>query len=258
MVKRTKLPSSQVNGHTDLPDDYIGEGEDHVMLFDVQDTIDLAVSNVVTASASTTQNGTPAPFLYIDPALKCLLGSAVSSFRTDTEISHRNTGQPRHRELQKWDGGLDMSLDDMTFEAPGGSSWDQFAANEQKFGTQTTYDEDEYTTSIDRSHPDYNRRMAEAARVAREIETSTASNAHVAEERRQNADRGDGLDEEDKYSGVRRDAPQLARGGAGSYVPPSRRPITSAPTVPGAPFDPAIISLAKPVPQTTVDRKSVV
>jgi hypothetical protein len=57
MVKRLRLPTSQqVNTHADLPDDFIGETDDHIMSFDVQDTVDLAVSNVVTASI-TTQNG---------------------------------------------------------------------------------------------------------------------------------------------------------------------------------------------------------
>lgn len=58
MVKRTRLAShQQINGNTELPDEYIGEGEDHVMTFDVQDTADLSVANVVTANAHATQNG---------------------------------------------------------------------------------------------------------------------------------------------------------------------------------------------------------
>lgn len=58
MVKRTRLPShQQVNGTTDIPDEYTGEGEDHVMAFDVQDTADLAVKDVTTASAQPAQNG---------------------------------------------------------------------------------------------------------------------------------------------------------------------------------------------------------
>lgn len=147
-----------------------------------------------------------------------------------------------------------MSLEDMALESsgkPGGTGWDQFAVNEQTFGTSTTYNEDDYTTTIDRNHPEYKRREAQAARLAREIEGSAPANAHVAEERRQNAERDDGLDEEEKYSGVRRDVTPLSQGGAGSYVPPSRRPLTNHPTVPGAPFDPAIISLAKPAPGST-------
>lgn len=58
MVKKTRLASNQqINGNAELPDEYIGEGEDHVMVFDTQDTADLAVANLVTAAAHATQNG---------------------------------------------------------------------------------------------------------------------------------------------------------------------------------------------------------
>ena len=40
-----------------------------------------------------------------------------------------------------------------------------------------------YTTSINKSHPQYRERMAAADRKAREIERSTAATSHVAEER---------------------------------------------------------------------------
>lgn len=46
-----------MNGNSELSDEYIGEGEDHVMTFDVQDTADLYVANVVTENAQATQNG---------------------------------------------------------------------------------------------------------------------------------------------------------------------------------------------------------
>lgn len=51
-----------------------------------------------------------------------------------------------------------------------------------------------------------------------------------------------------RYSGVRRESTPLGRAQSNAYIPPSRRPITSQPTVTGAPFDPAIISaqLARP------------
>jgi hypothetical protein len=160
---------------------------------------------------------------------------------------------PRERELKKWDGGMDQSLEDMALESTGkhgSTGWDQFAVNEQNFGTRTTYNEEDYTTSIDRNNPEYKRRAADADRIAREIEGSAPANAHVREERQQNANHDDGMDEEEKYSGVRRESAMapLRSGGAGSYIPPSKRPITSQPTISGAPFDPAIISLSKPVP----------
>jgi hypothetical protein len=60
MVKRTRLASQQqTNGNAELSDEYIGEGDDHIMHFDVQDTADLSVANVVTANAHATQNGKP-------------------------------------------------------------------------------------------------------------------------------------------------------------------------------------------------------
>ena len=158
---------------------------------------------------------------------------------------------PRARELQRWDAGdaaEDLSL---SLEDSGTLGWDQFAANESKYGVSTSYDENIYTTQIDRSDPRYKQLEDRAARIAREIEGTAPANAHVAEERRQDAQGGDaGMDEEEKYSGVRREGTNLPKRAAGAYVPPSQRPLTNAPTVPGAPFDPAIISLAKPAAST--------
>lgn len=81
-----------------------------------------------------------------------------------------------------------------------GAVWDQFAENEKRFGVTTDYDENIYTTAIDKSHPQYKQRLAEADRKAREIERSVTTNSHVAEERIADNFGGNdnGLDEEDK------------------------------------------------------------
>ncbi len=79
--------------------------------------------------------------------------------------------------------------------------WDQFAENERLFGLQTDYDENIYTTAIDKSHPQYRERIAAAERKAREIEQSVPTTAHVAEERVMDYVAGndkDGENEEDK------------------------------------------------------------
>ncbi|EMC97447.1 hypothetical protein BAUCODRAFT_452678 [Baudoinia panamericana UAMH 10762] len=232
MTRRVAPPSGhQVNGNVETHDETVGEGEDRVMTFDIQDTVSLDVKDVVTASAQQQPNG-----------------SISSSFRTDTEISGREPSIPHHRELQRWEPTGDLNID-MSLEDSGDSGWDQFATNERMYGVSSTYDENMYTTAIDRSNPQYQQRAAAAERIAREIEGSAAANPHVAEERKRDAEKGDGLDEEDKYSGVRREpGGSLPKRAAGAYVPPSQRPITGIPTVPGAPFDPAIISTAKPVP----------
>jgi hypothetical protein len=138
-----------------------------------------------------------------------------------------------------------MSLGDS-----GEAGWDQFAANEKSFGVKSDYDEAIYTTAINRNNPDYRRRQAEADRIAREIEGSAPANSHVAEERRAEAPLDDAGDEEDKYSGVRRESVPLPKRAAGAYVPPSQRAISNMPTVAGAPFDPAIISSHISKPQT--------
>ncbi|RWA11769.1 hypothetical protein EKO27_g3330 [Xylaria grammica] len=166
-----------------------------------------------------------------------------SNFRTDSSISSsRNT---RERVLQPWvapsgSEPLDMSLE----KTPNNRNWDQFAANERQFGIKTTYDENIYTTTIDKSHPQYRERLAIAEKTAKEIEGSATTTAHHAEERQMNFAGGDdgGEDEEDKYSGVRRqDFPALGNRET-KYTPPARRAPAAASTVKGAPIDPAIIS----------------
>jgi PAB1-binding protein PBP1 len=106
-------------------------------------------------------------------------------FRTDAAISgNRVQGE---RALKAWvpDESIetDMSLESSRNKSSTGGAWNQFEVNERLFGLTTDYDENIYTTTIDKSHPDYNKRYAEADRKAREIEGSFANNSHVAEER---------------------------------------------------------------------------
>lgn len=60
----------------------------------------------------------------------------------------------------------------MTF-GPGTSGaatqWDQFAVNERLFGVRTHFDEDEYTTKLDRSAKDFKEREKRAEQIAAEI-----------------------------------------------------------------------------------------
>ncbi|GAP83677.1 hypothetical protein SAMD00023353_0500690 [Rosellinia necatrix] len=166
-----------------------------------------------------------------------------SGFRTDAAISSSRPN--RERMLQPWvapsgSEGLDMTLEKST----GGRPWDQFAVNERQFGIKTTYDENIYTTAIDKSHPQYKERLAKADKAAKEIESSATTTAHHAEERQMNFVGGDnaGDDEEEKYSGVKRQDFPAPGNRDTKYTPPARRAPTAASTVKGAPVDPAIIS----------------
>jgi PAB1-binding protein PBP1 len=90
-------------------------------------------------------------------------------------------------------GGLEDS------SSGAGQSWNQFEANERLFGLKSDYDENIYTTTLDRSHPDFNRRSAAAAKIVAELEgqSSAGLSAHMAEERGLTVD-DSGMDEEDK------------------------------------------------------------
>jgi PAB1-binding protein PBP1 len=109
-----------------------------------------------------------------DPERRLTL--ALSAFRTDTDISQRK-GSGRERELQQWQPSTDVSPgsalnqgDEDTF-GPGTTRgpWDQFAANEKLFGVKTQFDENLYTTKLDRSAADFKEREREAQRIANEI-----------------------------------------------------------------------------------------
>ncbi|CAH6722146.1 hypothetical protein CLIB1444_08S02916 [[Candida] jaroonii] len=118
-------------------------------------------------------------------------------FKTDSDISNR---QFQERELERWvpeDNGKELTLDN------DGGDWDQFQANKDKFGIESTYDEHLYTTRINTEAKDYQERLKKAEQVAFEIEHSITSDPHIMEERGKIDDSG--IDEEDKYSGVQRE-----------------------------------------------------
>ncbi|KAJ1878257.1 poly(A)-binding protein binding protein [Coemansia sp. RSA 486] len=142
-------------------------------------------------------------------------------FKTDTDIS-RTGGQGSERELHRWvpDDGVDMGGLESGFEgsAKAGESWDQFATNEKLFGLTTDFDEEIYTTKLDRTRADYKEREREAIRIAQEIQNAPYLNSHVAEERQEIVADDGTMDEEDKYGAVLRPS-----GAPGKYVPPYLR-----------------------------------
>jgi hypothetical protein len=226
MVKLLKSSdNAQSNGQT--ADEYAGHGESHVMSFDMSDVADFNVNNVVLDKTQAKgQNGS-------------------AGFRTDTDISGHLA--MRERKLQAFDFGEgDTSLE---LGSGGVGGWDQFATNDRLTGKKSNYDETIYTTAINRSDPEYAKRAARADRIAREIESSAATNSHIREERASYNPLDDqDLDEEDKYSGVRRGFSPLSSGQANKYTPPARRAPSANATVPGVPVDPAILSstIARP------------
>ena len=118
--------------------------------------------------------------------------------------------------LQKWSADDDSAASPTTLtldSRSGTKKWDQFETNERLFGVDTDFNEEDYTTKLDRSDPRFREKEARAAKLARDIEGSVSGNAHVAEERGQRV--ASEVDEETRYSSVIRDETK--------YVPPGFR-----------------------------------
>jgi len=139
------------------------------------------------------------------------------AFLTDAEISRKDVESSR--DLVPWQGdgyGPDFGgLEDGAHEG----KWDQFAENEQRYGVATTFNEEYYTTPLDKSAIPAEKRD-KADQIAREIE---AGNTYSEVEARVDED-GDG-DEEARFS-----AAQPLNTGGGKQA---MKPLPQVPERPG-------------------------
>ncbi|XP_024015401.1 polyadenylate-binding protein-interacting protein 4 isoform X2 [Eutrema salsugineum] len=137
-----------------------------------------------------------------DGMLNAVQSEKPMELLTDSSISqssHVNHG----RVLQRWvpDEDAPQGLENV-FDNPWNRGWDQFKANESLFGVKSTFDEELYTTKIERATR--TRELEEqAVRIAREIEGENTRDLHVAEERGLQLNEKFDIDEETKYSAVR-------------------------------------------------------
>jgi len=166
---------------------------------------------------------------------------ATKSFQTDAEIGLQTGSVNTDRNLTTWastvgaagasgnahpahTGGSGAQGDEdlaYTLEDRGHvvGSWNQFDANAGMLNRAAMpYREDLYTTELDRSSAYYQQKVAEATRLAREIEGATSEDKHTAEERGHLDQGEDDMDEEDRYSMVLSDAKRK-----GTYVVPALR-----------------------------------
>jgi len=94
--------------------------------------------------------------------------NSTDRFTTDAEIAARGQAG-RERDLVPWHGEDEEreALEDTT---AGREGWDQFEANEQRFGVKTTFNEELYTTKLNPARiPQAMRESAE--KIAQEIES---------------------------------------------------------------------------------------
>ncbi|XP_022689284.1 ataxin-2-like protein isoform X2 [Varroa jacobsoni] len=139
---------------------------------------------------------------------------------TDAAISRGANGRPIERDLQAWmdDEPEGKSVEEGQLEdMSAATSWDpeeMFKTNKSKFGVETTYREnlEGYTYQYEQRNddPEFQRREAEAVRIAMEIESN------VQHKRNNELEIGcDGDDEELKYSAVVKESKNDSRS---SYV----------------------------------------
>eukprot|EP01059_Diplonema_ambulator_P037372 TRINITY_DN985_c1_g1_i5.p1 TRINITY_DN985_c1_g1~~TRINITY_DN985_c1_g1_i5.p1 ORF type:complete len:1275 (+),score=341.93 TRINITY_DN985_c1_g1_i5:80-3904(+) len=142
---------------------------------------------------------------------------SIHGFKTDTDISKATLG--RERSLQKWQSDPNCvidSFDTATFQT---GEWDQFSANEKLHGIRSTYNEEIYTTKLDKSQ--FTREQQKRAEaLAAEIESNkygeTKDHIMWCDD--------DDMDEEQAFSAVTRpEETRLKTGSSGAYVPPSMR-----------------------------------
>ncbi|XP_004303672.1 PREDICTED: uncharacterized protein LOC101292616 [Fragaria vesca subsp. vesca] len=123
----------------------------------------------------------------------------------DSSISQSRRGE-MERELEPWipdeDDPRCPDLENI-FDGHWNRNWDQFETNEALFGVKSTFDEELYTTKLEKG-PKMRELEREALRIAREIEGEDTQDLHAAEERGMQLYENFDIDEETKYSSVYR------------------------------------------------------
>ncbi|KAG0455704.1 hypothetical protein HPP92_023492 [Vanilla planifolia] len=126
-------------------------------------------------------------------------------FMIDSVISRSNIVDVE-RELERWTPDVDdpecPELDNI-FDGTWNRNWGSVETNETLFGVKSTFNEEFYTTKLERG-PQTRDREREASRIAREIEGEESHDLHIAEERGFKLLEGFDIDEESRYSAVRR------------------------------------------------------
>lgn len=134
-----------------------------------------------------------------------LQGERQGDILLDSYISHSRHVKGE-RELERWvpDEEIPQRPElENVFDSPWTGGWDQFKVNEKLFGVKSTFNEELYTTKLERG-PQTKELEEVALRIAREIEGEETHDLHLAEERGASALGDLDIDEETKYSSVYR------------------------------------------------------
>ncbi|XP_016478042.2 polyadenylate-binding protein-interacting protein 4-like [Nicotiana tabacum] len=132
-----------------------------------------------------------------------LLREKQQELLTDSCISQSQHVEVE-RQLERWvpdEDALECPELDNIFDGHWNRGWDQFEVNETLFGVKSTFNEELYTTKLEKG-PQMRELEKEALRIAREIEGEETRDLHLAEERGIQLHGNLEVDEETRFSAV--------------------------------------------------------
>ena len=147
----------------------------------------------------------------INYEIKNLLNNDKNNFEIDSNIHKKNIKIQKNLgdKLVKYEikeGGNNMYINQKLEDENGDEKWDQFELNKKMYNVKSTYDENLYTTKLDKSNiTEEDKRYAD--KIYNEIINSSKDekNIHILEDRGIIQQHDEDVNEEEKYSSVIRD-----------------------------------------------------
>ena len=129
-----------------------------------------------------------------------------NAFKVDSQISKKNINKKREEKLVKYEikpEDKNNKYINQTLEDEEDTNWDQFELNKKVYNVISTYDENLYTTKLDKNKiTEEDKKFAD--KIYNEIMKTNKDekNVHILEERGLLQQKDNDMDEEDKYSSV--------------------------------------------------------
>ncbi|XWS18834.1 hypothetical protein CRYUN_Cryun32bG0079100 [Craigia yunnanensis] len=183
------IKDGTLQGHKAITE-FVSKAPSKILIIPAKDLVQVIAKDVAVTSDGFASE------LQHDKHQEILIDSAISQSR-HVEVE---------RELERWVPGEDdphcPELENV-FDSPWNRNWDQFETNQKLFGVKSTFNEELYTTKLERG-PQTRELEKEAMRIAREIEGEETQDLHLAEERGFDLHDSFDLDEEMRFSSVYR------------------------------------------------------
>ncbi|CAK8535957.1 unnamed protein product [Lathyrus sativus] len=187
MARLTKDASSQ---RQKPAAEFIGKAPSKILIIPAKELVQIIAQGV-----AVTRDGLPSE-PHHDRYQEIMVDSLIS------QSHHAELG----RELKPWvPDGDDLQCPELEniFDGQWNRGWDQFETNKALFGIKSTFNEELYTTKLEKG-PQTRELEVQALRIAREIEGEETRDLHLAEERGLHFDEDFDIDEETRFSSVYR------------------------------------------------------